>query len=58
MKITDYPQQPADGSDWVAWLRTDDGIHVLVQIGYQADETRAREIVEQFAASGTLIPAT
>ncbi len=43
------------GSDWFAWLKSSDGIHVQVQIGFQATQERANEIVAEFAGSPTPI---
>lgn len=43
---------PPTKSDWFAVLRTDGGIYIMLQIGYQATETEAQDIVRQLAKSG------
>ncbi len=53
-QVTQMPWQPMEdinsgkGSDWFAWLKSSDGIHVQVQIGFQATQERANEIVAEF----------
>jgi len=43
------------GSDWFAWLKSSDGIHVQVQIGFQATQERANEIVAEIRCTPTPI---
>lgn len=52
MIVDRKPHMKADAptkSDWFATLKTDDGIYIDVQIGYQASEERANEIVNEWA---------
>lgn len=53
MTITEKPKRPYDEicgtpCDWVAWLKTDDGLHVMVQIDFHATQEQADAIVARF----------
>jgi hypothetical protein len=37
-------------NDWAWWCKTEQGLHVLVQIDYHATEKQAREIVDYIMA--------
>ncbi len=60
-QVTQMPWQPMEdinsgkGSDWFAWLKSSDGIHVQVQIGFQATQERANEIVAEIRCTPTPI---
>lgn len=48
-KIEELPKQHIPNADWIAWLKSDDGYSVKVQISGRATIERASEIVHQFA---------
>lgn len=39
---------PPTKSDWFATLKTDDGVYIDIQIGYQATEQQANEIINKW----------
>jgi hypothetical protein len=48
-KIEELPNQHVKGSDWIAWLKSPDGLSVKIQISGRASEERARIITQQMA---------
>lgn len=50
LKIETMPYKPFpenEQCDWFAWLKTEDKIYIHVQIGAQATEKCANEIIHQ-----------
>lgn len=49
-KIEQLPVKLSNGdTTWFAMLKTNDGINIRVQVGYQASHERAMIIVQQMA---------